>query len=260
MAAAAELTPAIILGALRYGETSRIVRLATRTAGVRSAIAKGAQRPRSPFGAALQLFSEGTAHLLPTRSELHTLTAFDLTDLHVGLAGNLDRYHAAAALAELTVRFVPPLPNPDLYDDLVASIALIEVAPTDALPVVGLRSLWRLIADLGLAPEVGGCARDGASLPAGMVGFSHRDGGFLCQACARGGVATRLPQDDRDALVELLRTGGELPILSARHVAAHRRLLARWVQTHLGDVTLPALDAWQRDHSAAADDTSRHRG
>lgn len=255
MAAAAELTPALILGAIRYGETSRIVRLATRAAGVRSAIAKGANRPRSPFGAALQLFSEGTAHLLPTRTDLHTLTAFDLTDLHVGLAGNLERFHAAAALAELTVRFVPPLPNPELYDDLVASIALIEVAPPEALPVVGLRSLWRLIADLGLAPEVDGCARDGAPLPEGTIGFSHRDGGFLCEACARGGVATRLPPADREALVDLLRTGAELPILSQRHVAAHRRLLVRWVQTHLGDVALPALETWQRDVSGVADDT-----
>ena len=255
MAAAAELTPALILGSIRYGETSRIVRLATRAAGVRSAIAKGANRPRSPFGAALQLFSEGTAHLLPTRTDLHTLTAFDLTDLHAGLAGNLERFHAAAALAELTVRFVPPLPNPELFDDLVASIALIEVAPPDALPVVGLRSLWRLIADLGLAPEVAGCARDGASLPDGVVGFSHRDGGFLCDACARGGVATRLPTADREALVDLLRAGGDLPILSPRHVAAHRRLLVRWVQTHLGDVALPALETWQRDRGGDAGDT-----
>lgn len=256
MAAAAELTPALILGSIRYGETSRIVRLATRSAGVRSAIAKGAQRPRSPFGAALQLFSEGTAHLLHARSDLHPLTAFDLSDLHVGLASHLERFHAAAALAELAVRFVPPLPNAELYDNLVASIALIEVAPPEALSVVGLRSLWRLIADLGLAPEVDGCARDGAPLPAGAIGFSHRDGGFLCDPCARGGVATRLPPSDREALVELLRTAGELPILSPRHAAAHRRLLVRWVRTHLGDVVLPALETWQRGSRSTTDDTS----
>ena len=45
-------TPAIVLSALRYSETSKIVRLATRDVGVQSAIAKGALRPRSRFGAA----------------------------------------------------------------------------------------------------------------------------------------------------------------------------------------------------------------
>ena len=38
-------TPAIVLSALRYSETSKIVRLATRDHGVQSAIAKGALRP-----------------------------------------------------------------------------------------------------------------------------------------------------------------------------------------------------------------------
>ena len=66
------LTPAIVIGSLRYSETSRIVRLATREHGVVSAIANGALRPRSRFGAALQLLSEGQAHLLHSRSsELH---------------------------------------------------------------------------------------------------------------------------------------------------------------------------------------------
>ena len=40
-------TPAIVLTTIRYGETSKIARLATRDLGVQSAIAKGASRPRS---------------------------------------------------------------------------------------------------------------------------------------------------------------------------------------------------------------------
>ena len=51
-------TQAIILSTLRYGETSKIVRLATREHGVQRAIAKGASRPRSRFGAALLVISQ----------------------------------------------------------------------------------------------------------------------------------------------------------------------------------------------------------
>ncbi len=255
MAAAAELTPALVLGAIRYGETSRIVRLLTRTGGVRSAIAKGATRPRSPFGAALQFLSVGTAHLLPTRGDLHTLTAFDLTDLHAGIGRDLERFRTASALAEMVLRFVPPQGNPALYDQVVDAIALIELAPADALPVIGLRALWQLIGEFGLTPVTDQCARDGAPLPAGEVGFSYRDGGFLCPACARGGVATRLGAEDRVAFGELLRVGADLPVLDIRHATAHRRLLARWIQTHLGDSRLPALDAWQHGGGPVADDT-----
>ena len=66
----------IVLSAVRYSETSKIVRLATRDLGVQSGIAKGALRPRSRFGAALQVLSEGQAQLLVKENrELHVLAA-----------------------------------------------------------------------------------------------------------------------------------------------------------------------------------------
>src|SRR5256885_633866 len=84
-------TPAVVLQTYRYSETSKVVRLATRDLGVQSAIAKGALRPKSRFGAGLELLSEGVAQLYfrETR-ELHTLGAFDLVYLR------RDRADAAA--------------------------------------------------------------------------------------------------------------------------------------------------------------------
>lgn len=247
MAGSPLITPALIIGTLRYGETSRIVRLATRDYGVVSAIAKGALRPRSRFGAALQLLSEGQAHLIPARaSDLHTLAAFDLTALHGGIARDLERFAAASALAELATRFVPPAPNPDLYHELHESVALLELAPPEATVVVGLRALWRLIAALGVVPVTSHCARDGAPLPEGAVAFSFGDGGFLCAACGAGGASTRLGPEDRQALVSLIEPGAELPLLDTKQVAAHRRLLVRWVQSHLGETAMPALEFWLR--------------
>jgi DNA repair protein RecO len=191
--------------------------------------------------------SEGQAHLIASRSsDLHTLAAFDLVSLHEGLAVDLERFAAASALAELVTRFVPAAPNPDLYHQLRESISLLELAPPEATVVVGLRALWRLITELGVAPVMAECARDGADLPEGTVAFSFRDGGFLCASCASGGASTRLGEEDREALLSLIQAGGELPLLSPPQVAAHRRLLVRWVQSHLGDTPMPALQYWLR--------------
>lgn len=246
MAGAPTITPALVVGAIRYGETSRIVRLVTREHGLVSAIAKGALRPKSRFGASLQLLSEGQAHLLPSRGELMTLAAFDLTSLHGGLAGEMGRYLAASALAEIVARFVPPDPNPILYDHLRDGIALLELSPPDVAEVVGLRVLWRLVADLGLAPSLQRCARDAEPVEGDPVAFSFRDGGVLCPRCAHAGAVTRLPKDDLEALVALAEGTDDLPWLDDRHAAAHRRLLARWVRSHLGEVELPAVTAWER--------------
>jgi DNA repair protein RecO (recombination protein O) len=246
---ALESTPAIVLSALRYSETSKIVRLATRSLGVQSAIAKGALRPKSRFGAALQLLSEGQAHLLvKEHRELHVLAAFDLGRLHVGLAHDLERYAIASALAEVMLRFAPPEGHPESFDLLSGALAELEAAPSDRVEALGYRVLWHLVSTLGFAPSVLTCVRDGTLVPAeGPLPFNTREGGALCPACAAQYGATQLPEDARADLLALLDPDAELPALDPLHATAHRRLLARYVRYHLGEgAPLPALDFWVR--------------
>jgi DNA repair protein RecO (recombination protein O) len=248
-------TPAIVLSALRYSETSKIVRLATRDHGVQSAIAKGALRPKSRFGAALQLLSEGQAHLLLKENrDLHILAAFDLRRLHVGLAADLDRYAVACALAEVMLRFAPPDPHPDSFDVLRHALEELEGAPESSVEALGYRLLWQLVSVLGFAPSIEACVVDGTPLPpAGPLPFSTRDGGALCPACAAQQGATQLPEQDRIDLLALLDSDSELPVLDPKHGAAHRRLLARYIRYHLAEgAELPALEFWTQRPWVAA--------
>jgi DNA repair protein RecO (recombination protein O) len=242
-------TPAIVLSALRYSETSKIVRLATRDHGVQSAIAKGALRPRSRFGAALQVLSEGQAqYLAKEHRELHVLTAFDLQRLHVALAGDLARYATGAALAEVMLRFAPADPHPESYDVFRDALHELEVAPREEVNALGFRLLWHLVSALGFAPSLDACVRDGARLPEdGALPFSTREGGALCPTCAAEHGATQLPRNARADLVALLDADAALPRLDERNGTAHRRLLARYIRYHLGEgAELPALEFWQR--------------
>jgi DNA repair protein RecO (recombination protein O) len=248
-------TPAIVLASLRYSETSKIVRLATREHGVQSAIAKGVLRPRSRFGAALQSLSEGQARLLvKEHRELHILASFDLTRLHVGLAGDLERYATASALAEVMLRFAPADPHPESYDLLRDALGILEIAPPGELEALGFRVLWQLVSALGFAPALDACARDGMLLPAeGGLAFSTREGGALCPACAAAHGATQLPADARADLGTLMNADATLPRLDRRHAESHRRLLARYIRYHLGEgAELPALDFWLRRPWVAA--------
>src|SRR5256885_545050 len=82
-------TPAVVLQTYRYSETSKVVRLATRDLGVHSAIAKGALRPKSRFGAGLEVLGEGVAQpYFREAPRPHTPGAFDLAKLRPGLAGD----------------------------------------------------------------------------------------------------------------------------------------------------------------------------
>jgi DNA repair protein RecO (recombination protein O) len=242
-------TPAIVLSAVRYSETSKVVKLATREFGVQSAIAKGALRPKSRFGAALQLLSEGQAQLLAKEHrELHVLAAFDLVHLPVGLAGDLERYATASALAEVMLRFAPPDPHPESYDLFRESLSHLETAPAAMIEPLGYRVLWHQVSALGFAPSLEACARDGSHLSEeGALPFNTREGGALCPACAALHGATQLPARARRDLLALLDPDADLPALDARHGAAHRRLLARYIRYHLAEgAELSALDFWMR--------------
>jgi DNA repair protein RecO (recombination protein O) len=241
-------TPAIVLSTLRYAETSKIVRLATLDHGVQSVIAKGALRPRSRFGAALQLFSEGQAQfLLSDRRDLHTLTAFDVQHLRLGLAQDLERYAATSVLAEVMLRFSPADPHPEAYQFLRHAFALLESVPPAEVSALGLRLLWTLVSILGFAPALDGCARDGTPVPEdGPLPFSAEEGGALCTGCAASRTTTRLAASDRADLEALLDLDRPLPTFDGPHDAAHRRLLARYIHHHLGEgASLPALEFWQ---------------
>jgi DNA repair protein RecO (recombination protein O) len=248
-------TSAIVLSALRYSETSKILRLATRDHGVQSAIAKGALRPKSRFGAALQVLSEGQAQLvLKEHRELHLLTAFDLRRLHVGLATDLERYASACALAEVMIRFAPADPHPESFDLLQRALSELESAPTPAVEAMGFRVLWQLVSVLGFEPSLDACVIDGTPLAlSGPLPFSTRDGGALCPDCAAHQGATQLPEQSRADLVALLNPGVALPLLDAKHSAAHRRLLARYIRYHLAEgAELPALEFWTQRAWVAA--------
>ncbi len=242
-------TPAIVLATFRYGETSKIARLATRDYGIQSAIAKGALRPRSRYGAALQVLSEGSAQYLAKEGrELHTLTAFDVTHLRVGIAKHLDRYAAASAMSEVMLRLAPAAPHVESFDVMAHALAMLEAIPAEAAESYGLRALWQLVTSLGFAPSLATCAREGSALPPGdPVQFSLAEGGVLCKQCAHDRATIALPRQALEDLTALLSADADLPFLDTRHLAAHRRLLARWVRTHLAEAAeLPALEAWQQ--------------
>lgn len=242
-------TPAIVLATWRYGETSKIVRLATREHGVQSVIAKGALRPRSRFGAALQVLSGGQAHYVQHEGrELHTLTAFDLVSLPFLLTRDVGRYATATVLSELMLRVAPAEPHPEAFELLSAALRRLELEPPPSLEAAAIQTVWGLVAALGFSPGVESCVRDGRPLTAGGgLAWSLPEGGALCTTCARGTETVQLPPNAEAALRVMLREGGALPDLDRPNAAAHRRLVGRYIHHHVGEgAALPALDFWQQ--------------
>lgn len=245
-------TDAVVLHVFDYMETSRILRLVTREAGVQSALAKGARRAQRRYGSALDLFAEGAAQLYTKEGrELHTMSAFDVTRARPELAEDMGRFTGAAALAELTLRFTQrDDPHPALYDVVVGALGALGRAAPDRTREAALAGAWRIVGELGFAPGTDACSSCHAPIPPDAPAmFSHPAGGVLCARCARLVPTSRmLPASARAALRAWL-AGAEpvAPLEDPAEARAHQRLLREFLGEHLTDGRpLRAFEVWER--------------
>ena len=245
------VTDAIVLHAFNYLESSRVLRLATREHGVQSVLAKGARRSQRRFGSAVDLFAEGQAqYYAKAGRDLHTLGSFDVARARMALGADLERFAAAAALAELVLRFARDESEPGWYATLVDALDALGAAPPGAAAETGVAGAWQLIAALGFAPTVDDCAscRDPVD-PDRAARFSHPAGGTLCDRCGRmAGTARVLPAEARGALRGWLQAAELRPAMEQdpASVRAHQRLLREFLREHLMDGRpLQAFESWE---------------
>ncbi|HEX5633807.1 MAG TPA: DNA repair protein RecO, partial [Gemmatimonadales bacterium] len=186
-------TEALVLHAFDYLETSRIFRLATRDAGIQSVLARSARTSKRRFGSALDLFASGVAQIQvrPGR-ELQQLAVFDLASARHPLSGDLERFGAASALAELALRFASGDEPAGFYDVLTSALDRLSASAPEEARDAGLAGAWRLVAVLGFAPSLERCATCHAELASDeAVRFAHAAGGAMSARCARGGAGGR---------------------------------------------------------------------
>jgi DNA repair protein RecO (recombination protein O) len=249
------VSEAIVLHAFDYLESSRIVRLITKDAGLRSALAKGARKSRKRFGSGLDLFGQGTAflHTRPGR-ELDTLSGFEDVRARSELGADLERFTGAEAIAEIALSLGRDGADAPLFDALAGALdGLLDKSGDDARAAT-LAGAWRIVAALGFAPSLQECAECGSPLnPADAALFTHSAGGVLCKRCASLSAGGRkLPATARGAITAWLG-GGNGHRLEDAEFRAHQRLLREFLTHHLHDGrSLRAFDMWERTGWSAA--------
>ncbi|MGH7604439.1 MAG: DNA repair protein RecO [Gemmatimonadaceae bacterium] len=248
-------TDALVLHAFDYLESSRIIRLLTREAGVQSVLARGARKSRGRYGSALDLFAEGTAQIYvkPNR-ELHNLAAFEISRSREEVSHDVGRFTAASTVAELALRFGGEDANQELYDTVVDSLDRIAQSAPDQTIEEGLASCWRIVSVLGFTPELSSCALCHAPLrETDDAMFSHASGGIVCPSCGKlapGG--RRLPASARDSIRRWLDEESSLR-LTEPEARSHQRLLREFLGAHLtDDRPLRAFAVWEHERWSAA--------
>ena len=223
---------ALILQVYPYSETSKILRLLTRGHGLRSAMARGALRPKSRYGGVLEPFTQGVAtFFVKENRELQTLSGFDLERSRQRLGDDLVRFAAASLLAEVVLIAGSEDAEPALYDGLVDWLDRIESADPHRVESEAITAAWTLVGALGFGAEIERCIRCGREPAADEeTRFDYAAGGILCAACAAG-LGVLLPPHGRAALASM----GRGVVVALDRYTAYWTLLDRFLAYHVTD-------------------------
>src|SRR6266851_244182 len=102
-------TDAIVLRTYNLAEADRIVLCLTRSAGLVRAVARGARRMKSRFGAALEPFTLiRLAFYEKENRELVTISQAEILKSYFDLASQLEPSEVLAYMGELVGDFAPP--------------------------------------------------------------------------------------------------------------------------------------------------------
>lgn len=228
------VTEAVLLGAVAYGESDRVVTLFTRELGKVGAMARGARKSRSRFGAALSLYVLGEATLRERRgAELFFLESYHAVRDFSMLAADPVRMGHAAYATEIARELTPPhRADPPLLELLVELYAVVAASPPRAGTLRAFE--LRLLEEIGLRPMLDGCVSCGGA--ADLVDPTR--GGLVCSRCAAGTTLRLLPAAARERLLEL-RAAGSLAAAAALPAApteieeAARTAMHALVEAHL---------------------------
>lgn len=220
-----------------WSETSQTVSLLTRGQGLVRGLAKGSRREKGAFSGGIELLTLGEVMALSKpRTELLTLTAWDLRDPFTGLRRDLRAFHAGMYLADLILGLISDHdPHPAAFEALAAALgglAELSAGSSGALQIV-LEAQWAILSETGMKPDLDTDVRHGGLLAdGGVLAFVPGHGGFT-----RDGDAGWRVRGETLAVLRGLGDGGSLsdaPTGDSASVERAVRLLGAYMEHQTG--------------------------
>lgn len=183
-------TEAIVLRSYNLAEADKIVVCLTRATGVVRAVAHGARRLKSRFGAGLEPFTfvQMSYHEKEGR-ELVTLRQLEITRSYFSLSESSEVVAALSYMSELVLEFAPPHePNERLFRMVGATLDALKASPQELQAFVRYFEVWTLRL-AGFLPELRACADCGRSFTEKEGASINAEGRLRCMGCGQGAGA-----------------------------------------------------------------------
>jgi DNA repair protein RecO (recombination protein O) len=208
---------ALALKRTKLGEADLIVTFLAEDGCQVRAVAKGARKTGSRFGARVEPFAVVDLMLHEGRT-LDVITDVQTVTSHAPLREDYDRASAGSVVADFLDKVSVECQTEDrLFALAEATLAAMEQAEIRALPLLVVAFLLKGMAMHGYRPQFGSCALCGGG-PGDGARFSLEHGGPVCEACAGGAEVVRMTPPARALLASLM--GARMAEVATREVPA----------------------------------------
>ena len=203
-------TDAIVLGSKRLGEADKLITLFTDRRGKVRAVAKGARKLRSRFGASLEPFMHSSFVLYEKRSgALLRVSESVIVGSNPRIRLGLESMLTAGRMVRLTSLLAPDHEaNPKIFSLLSKGLSLIgEIQPDPELLIRFFEI--QLLNFSGYLPRTDQCLKCRQSIGEHPIFFSAEAGGTLCRSCSVRGrfMGTPISKGALLLLTQTMRLG-----------------------------------------------------
>ncbi len=148
-----QVTDAIVLRRVNYGEADRIVTFLTPNAGKLALVARGVRRPKSKLAGGIELLSISSVTYAGGRSGLGTLVSARLEKHFSKILTDLPRVQLGYELLQTMDKITEDQPEPEYFTLLATALAALDVT-TIPLPLVRVWFTAQLLKLAGLTPNL----------------------------------------------------------------------------------------------------------
>jgi DNA repair protein RecO (recombination protein O) len=220
-------TDAIVLRSYNLAESDRIVVCLTRSSGLVRAVAKGARRMKSRFGAALEPFTiiKLSFHERENR-DLVTMSGAEILKSHFNLSATFESAEVLAYMGEMVAEFAPPHETDErLFRMLTACVEALAEQPGSERSLTRYFEIW-LLRLAGLFPDFRVCSDCGVAVEnGGTIDIELRP---FCKNCGPVNGSVLAPE-----VITLIRASHQLSPL--KFVLKHNLTERQYAE--IGDLT-----------------------
>ena len=220
-----------------WSETSQTVSLITREHGLVRGLAKGSRREKSAFSGGIELLTRGEILAISKpRSDLLTLTAWDLREPFRGLRSSLPAFHAGMYLADLVLCLISDHdPHPAVFEamDQVLGVLSQDSGHTRSPLGLVLAFQWAILTETGTNPDLDSDIRSGGPMAQGdVLAYVPGHGGFTRD----GDTGWRVRRETVD-LLRSVRSGDSIDPVADDETAASVERAVRLLGAYVDHLT-----------------------